>query len=67
MNTTKARTVWEYKLEALEFSPLDVGNEPLGLNEIGAEGWELISVQPNHTRGAAPFLCIFKRPSEELD
>ncbi len=61
MSTTTVRTVWEYKLEALDFSPLDM-DDPEELNTLGAEGWELVSVGPNPTEGAAPFLCIFRRP-----
>jgi Domain of unknown function (DUF4177) len=60
--TTSVRTTWEYKLEALEFSPLDF-DEHTQLNELGAEGWELVSIQPSPSAGAAPFLCIFKRQS----
>ena len=61
MDTTAVRTAWEYRLEPLEFSPLDF-DDPIELNSFGAEGWELISVQANPTPGAAPFLCFFKRP-----
>jgi hypothetical protein len=59
MNTTTVRT-WEYKLEALKFTPLDMDN-PLDLNALGADGWELVSVKDNPIKGAAPFLCFFKR------
>jgi hypothetical protein len=64
VGTTNVRTVWDYRLEALEFSPLEVGNQPFELNNLGAEGSEMVTVQPNPTRGAAPFLCIFKRPAD---
>jgi hypothetical protein len=56
--TTSVRTAWEYKVEALNIDPIDPDTD---LNEFGAEGWELVSIQPNHTPGAAKFLCIFKR------
>ncbi len=60
MNTNTVRT-WEYKLEALDITPFDM-DEPMDLNALGAEGWELINVQKNPIEGAAPFLGIFKRP-----
>ena len=58
MDTT-VHTAWEYKVEALELDPLDAEDE---LNDLGRDGWELMSIQPNHTVGAAKFLCTFKRP-----
>jgi len=62
--TTAVRTTWEYKIEALEFDPVDTDfDEPEQLNVFGGQGWELVSVQPNPTPGAARFLCFFKRPS----
>jgi hypothetical protein len=60
---TSTRTQWEYKLEALNLNPVDIDfDDPDELNGLGAEGWELVSVRPNPTEAAAPFLCIFKRP-----
>jgi hypothetical protein len=62
MDTTTVRTVWEYKLE-----PLDLhfhADAELTLNQLGAEGWELVSIGPNTDP-----LCsekevgLFKRPS----
>ena len=63
MALTTTRTQWEYKLEALNLNPVDIDfDDPEELNALGTEGWELVGVQPNPTEGAAPFLCIFKRP-----
>lgn len=62
MSTVAARKVWEYKIE-----PLDLhfhADAELTLNQLGAEGWELVSVRPN-----ADPLCpgeevgLFKRPT----
>ncbi len=63
MALTSTRTQWEYRLEALNLNPVDIDfDDPDELNRLGAEGWELVGVQPNPTEGASPFLCIFKRP-----
>jgi hypothetical protein len=60
---TATRKTWEYRVEALDLDPTEIDfDNPDKLNELGAQGWELISVQPNPTAGAAPFLCFFKRP-----
>jgi hypothetical protein len=62
--TTAVHVKWEYRLEAFDFSPLEMEfDDPMELNVLGAQGWELVSVQSNPMEGAAPFLCIFKRPS----
>src|ERR1700747_3841999 len=45
---TSTRTQWEYKLEAFNLNPADIDfDDPDELNKLGAEGWELVSVQPN--------------------
>ena len=46
---TPARTIWEYKI---------VGeSEKVALNDLGAQGWELIAV----TNGGAEEVYFFKR------
>jgi len=62
---TQPTRIWEYKVEGLDLSSTDILDldEPISLDGLGAQGWELVSVLPNPTPGAAPFLCIFKRPS----
>lgn len=62
--TSAAYTKFEYKVEAVSLDPLEIDfDDPEQLNKFGADGWELVSVQPNGMQGAAPFLCVFKRPS----
>lgn len=48
-NPTPVRTTWEYKI---------VGeSEKLALNDLGAQGWELVAV----TNGGAEEVYFFKR------
>lgn len=47
------RQKWEYECDSAY--PHDVAN----LNELGAQGWELVGMLPGNT--GAPYFC-FKRP-----
>jgi hypothetical protein len=59
---------WEYKIQTKE-ELLDLGKKDLGagLNKLGAEGWELVSIQPaSETRMGRPSgrdTYYFKRPA----
>lgn len=51
---------WEYKVVAIHVD----GTETARLNELGMEGWELISLrQPD---GAIHMHCVFKRAVKVL-
>jgi hypothetical protein len=69
---------WEYRIESIPLQEKWFGKQPeefqrfLGVfNQIGSEGWELVSYQLLPTFGALTgsqkgnvFLAIFKRPTE---
>jgi hypothetical protein len=65
--TTEAPGQWEYRVLTKDLI-LDLGNKDLttGLNRLGSEGWELITIEPASIseRGAAPKVATFyfKRP-----
>ena len=42
---TRAVTVWEYKILAVQRSSFDIEAE---LNRLGNAGWELVTVEPGH-------------------
>ena len=50
------RQTWDYLVE------YEIG--PEGLTELGAEGWELVSVVPNQDGARGTF--YFKRPAADL-
>lgn len=68
---------WEYRIESIPLQEKWFGRQPqefqrfLGVfNQIGSEGWELVSYQPMPLFGsitgnqkATLFLAIFKRPA----
>src|SRR5262245_40555138 len=59
------RTKWEYKVQTKgEIMGLAKGSLEKGLNELGAEGWELVAVEGQEKPGAPgafPATYIFKR------
>jgi hypothetical protein len=69
----KAR--WEYKalthddIKALEFKKRGTGTVEGGLNLLGDEGWELVTLEPAvvvppSLGGERPALYVFKRPKK---
>jgi len=50
---------WEYKVQAIEIGGHDAGIAEL--TRLGNEGWELVQVIGDPTRGGR-VPCIFKRP-----
>jgi hypothetical protein len=49
---------WEYKIET--FSSLGVEKMKNRCNELGADGWELVSTSAARLTGA-DYMCMFKR------
>lgn len=62
--------IWEYKVQnfVAEINGMEFGNvnELLGnlLNQIGSEGWELISSTPIEPNKVTNIQLVFKRPKE---
>ena len=68
MSGTMTVTTWEYKIEVLDF--LMDKDEPLRgieaqLNELGKQGWEVVSVTPKMGRGDSWTFVYLKRPKPE--
>jgi hypothetical protein len=57
---------WEYwvALVRLDHVELPYGGRPLlagTLNDLGAEGWELVSTSVRHEPSPGQLVCVFKR------
>ena len=60
----KARTMWEYKYIYMKTRTDDMSIEMM-LNELGGDGWELVSVfggTDNTSSNATIHSYVFKRP-----
>ena len=55
---------WEYRSEVFELrGPYDgpPGSAIIRMNELGAEGWELVSTSVRAQEYSGTMLCMFKR------
>lgn len=55
-----ARRSWEYK-QTWPCRTREKDSSPTELNELGKEGWELVSFTPNSFQSQACFVATFKR------
>jgi len=61
MDVSRSRTGWEYKV--VKLGPSSSNSAESLLDQLGVEGWDLVSFQPSSTRaypGEGTF--ILKRP-----
>ena len=49
---------WEYKLVGCPNSPENFEGSQGGLNELGAEGWEVVSVTPPNEKNYQYWFCL---------
>jgi hypothetical protein len=52
---------WQYKVTEIPLA--DAAAQESVLNELGSEGWELVSTELNRQSAGAVYLATLKRPS----